>query len=209
MIFSDLKVLRPDGRFPTEMRRMLVQFGSNDNKGYVLLSQGATTIKTTISKIKEKKQLNVNLNFLQACRNEPLNERKVYEIKQKLNSIFALLLPNENQIDINVDILQDNGSLFSTIVNSISLALCYCGINMIGMCVSLTFNNCVDLCHAEENQSFSICVVTIPYKNEILYFESFGKIQKGELSKCLESSKDYCNYIYNYFKEELSAVAKD
>lgn len=203
---SDSKDLRPDGRFPDELREMKFEFGCVENKGFVLFSQGSTLVRTTISKTESKKQLNINLNFSQTSRNDPLGERKQYEMKQKLISIFGALIPNENQIEANVEILQDNGSLFSVIVNSISLAFCYCGINTTEMCVSLTLNNCVDLCYVEENRSFGAISVVDPAKDEILYFESFGPLQKGELLKCLEASKMHCNAIYQRFRSELISI---
>lgn len=204
MISSQILNIRPDGRFPTEMRKMIFKFGNDNNEGYVILSQGATTVKASIGKSKDRKPLGISLNFSQTSRNEPINERRVFELKQKLANMFSLLTPNEKQIEIKVDIFQDNGSLFSVIVNSITLALCFCGINMVDMCVSLTLNECVDLCYLEENKMSSISIVSIPYKNEILHFESFGKIQKSEILKCLEMSKEYCNLLYNRFRDELS-----
>lgn len=203
----ECKDLRVDGRFSNELRDVNIQFECIENRGYVVLSQGCTTIRTYVSKNKEKKQLSINLVFSQICRNESLGERKVYEMKHELVSIFETLIPNENQIEVNVEILQDNGSLFSAIVNSISLAFCYNGISTTEMCVSLTLNEFVDLCHSEENKNFSICIVLIPVKNEILFFESFGRLQKGELLKCLEMSKVHCEIIHNLFKKELASIA--
>lgn len=197
-------MLRNDGRFPSETRRTEFLFKRAGGKGIVYWRQGNTIVNTTISENREKPQLSINLNFTETSRNEPINERRIYEMKQKIYAIFSDLIDLDFAIEINIDVLGDDGSVFSVIVNSISLACAYSGIHLKDMCVSVTLNENADLTQYEEGHGAAVCIVYSPNKDKILYLESFGKLQRLEFGKILANGIALCKEQHEKFRE-LSA----
>lgn len=200
----DISQLRTDGRFSNELRKLTIEQHTIENKTYVTFSQGLTKVRTSISQNKEKGQVGVLVNFSELSRNEPLNDRRVYEMKTKIASIFNDAVSSDFQIDINIDILQDNGSLFSVIINSITLCLCYCGISINDMILSLTCNNYTDLIYEEEKNS--CCVVMSANFNKILYFHLSGKCQKSDIQVALKNAISGIEKINYEIRKYLSNI---
>jgi len=196
--------LRNDGRFPEEPRTVQCSFKRVENTAVVYWRQGNSTVNTSISSNGNKQQLAINLNFLESSRNEPMNEKRVYEMRQRLLAVFAGLLPAEAQIEINVDIICDDGSLFSVIVNSISMACMYSGISMRDVCASVTVNRNVDLNYREEERTFSICIVFSPNLNSILHLEALGRMQQYEFEDGLRMGVEMCKRQHSKFRELIS-----
>lgn len=198
--------LRNDGRFPEEFRTVECSFKKQENQGVVYWRQGNSIVNTSIAHNRDKQQLAVNLNFLESSRSEPMNERRVYEMRQKLLSVITALVSAEAQIEINVDIICDDGSIFSVIFNSISMACMYSGVSMTGSCASVTVNKCVDLNYREEGRPFSVCVVFSPSMEKILHLEAFGRIQRYEFEDALRMGVEMCRRQHNKFRELASAI---
>ncbi|ELA42838.1 uncharacterized protein VICG_00153 [Vittaforma corneae ATCC 50505] len=197
----DATVLRNDGRFPDEVRRTECSFKKIGDKGFVYWRQGNSIANTSISQNREKQQLAISINFLETSRNEAINERRVYEMKQKVFAIFSGLVGFDNQIEINVDVLGDDGSIFSVIVNSITLVCAYSGISLSDMCVSATLNENADLTYHEESKSFSVCIVYCPNHDKILYLESFGKVQRMQFEEAINKGIEMCRQQHEKFRE--------
>lgn len=195
----DATKLRYDGRLPEELRNTQFKFNRIDNKGTVTWRQGNTLVNTSINSSKEKQTI-VKVKFQESSRREPLNDRRIYEIEQKTISIFNLVLKGEQQLEINVDVLSDDGSLFSAIINSITLACAHCGVPISDLCISTTANDCIDLCSQEEKTSFSLCLVFCPNKEKILYLDSIGKAQKEQMENAINNAIKGCLELHEIFK---------
>lgn len=203
----DISALRIDGRFPNEIRSTEYTFKKIGNRGVIYWRQGNSIVQTYICASNDKQQLVVNLNFLETSRNEATNERYIYEMKQKIGNIFSELMGSDNQIEINIDILGDDGSILSVIINSISLACAYSGINLIDMCISTTLNDCLDLSFKEEFRPFSLCLAYCPNINKILHFECFGKFQKREFEESLKKGIEICKIQHENFREMMQKIS--
>lgn len=195
--------LRCDGRLANEMRNIRMNYSFIDNRIYINYSQGCTSVRTSLLVNKERGQFNVNLLFSSLARNEPLNDRKIYEMKNNLSSIFLPIVLSDNQIEVNVEILEDNGSLFAVIINSISLCLCFCGVTLKDMCYAVNLNEAADLCSEEENRSYNCLVVISPNTGEIYYLECFGRCQVRNLTDSISSSFIYAKEIHENIKNFL------
>ncbi|KAM0681708.1 Exosome non-catalytic core component [Glugoides intestinalis] len=193
-------LLRYDGRLANEMRNTNFTFKRIDSKGIVSWRQGNTIVNTTISQRKDKAQLSVNIKFQETSRNEQMSDKRIYEMEQKIFSIFSGVLGADQQLEVNVNVIGEDGSLFSAILNSISLSFASFGIAIEDMCVSVTLNENIDLCAEEEKNSFSTCLVFCPNKQEILYLESFGKVQKLAFKNTVINGIDACKQLHTEFR---------
>lgn len=193
--------LRCDGRFPNEAREIDFGFKRIDNKGIFQWRQGNTVVNTTIAQSREKQQFSLELNFLEMSRNKSISERKIYGMRQKLLDIFSDLAGQDSQVEVVVDVVCDDGSVFSAIVNSISLACAHCGIPLSDICLSVTLGRNIDPCHHEEGKDFSICIVFLPSKEKIVYMETTGRLQLSESKEDICSAIEYCKILHSYFRE--------
>lgn len=200
-------MLRNDGRFPDEPRETECSFRRMGTAGLIYWRQGNSIVNTSISQNRERSQLEVNVSFLEASRNEPISEKRVHEMKQKIFAIFSGLLGIDSQVEVNVDILGDDGSIFSVIINSITLACVYGGVGLSDMCVSATLNENVDLTYYEEGKSFSTCIVYCPNRDKILYLESFGGIQRMQLESVVNKGIEICKRLHKRFRELATSSA--
>lgn len=189
------------------MRRIYMSHGAVGNQGFVVLGQGNTRVRTSVTPARDKNQLDVSIGFSDVSRNEPMNERRVYEMRTRLLGIFGPLISSDSQVEVNVDVKQDDGSLFSVIVNSITLCFCYCGVSLKDMCLSVTLGDCVDLCSEEESRSFQLCLVQSPSRQKILFLESSGKCQRRVLELAVSRGSECCKSIHTSMREYLSKIA--
>lgn len=198
--------LRNDGRFPEELRTVHCSFKKIENRGVVRWRQGNSIVSTSISQNREKKQLTINLNFLDSSRNEPMNERRIYEMRQQIQGVFSAIISPETQIEVNVDIICDYGSIFSVIINSISVACMYSGISMSDVCISATVNSNADLNYHEENKPFSLCLVLSPNTERILHLQAFGRIQRYEFEDALKMGVNTCKMYHDRLRKIMCGV---
>lgn len=199
--------LRNDGRFVEEFRTMDCVFRKLENKGLICWRQGNSIVNTTISQNRDKQQLSLSINFLESSRNDPINERRLYGMRQKILGIFTPLIVPDNQVDITVEVVGDDGSMLSVIINSITLACMCCGINLSDMCLSVTLDEGVDLNYQEEGRGFAVCVVFSPNRDKILHLESFGALQQGKFEEAVKLGVRACKALHGKFREiALDAV---
>lgn len=200
-------LLRCDGRLPQEMRRMEMGQEYIENRPFVSFSQGNTRVRTSILANKDKGQFCVNINFSELSRNEPMNDRKVYEIKSKLTAIFQPIVLTDSQVEVNVEVMEDDGSLFSVLVNSISLCLCFCGVVLKDMCCAITLNDKADLCSEEENKGYACTVVLSANLGTIYFLESVGRFQRKDLENAILSAFGHVRIIHDTMRKFLNEHA--
>lgn len=194
-------LLRHDGRFPSEVRRIVIQHKTIENTPYLWYRQGNTYVRTTFRPSIDKSQFLINLNFSETSRNEQMNERTIFEMKSKLTNIFLPIILADNQIEVNVEVLQDDGSLFAVIFNSISICLCYYGVTLKDMYFAITLNENADLSSEEENKTYQCQLILSANSKKILFCECTGRIQKRNIQNAIEFGRESICLIYQHVKE--------
>eukprot|EP00834_Sanchytrium_tribonematis_P007228 NODE_625_length_5289_cov_0.416956.p3 type:complete len:210 gc:universal NODE_625_length_5289_cov_0.416956:1940-1311(-) len=118
------QTLRNDGRTADQLRNLKILQGINDSDGSAYFQLGSTKIATSIT-LCSSSSITVN----------PPNT----ELTSRMENLFLKFYDNIAQI--NITILQRDGSEFSCVVNCIALALSDAGIPMddylfsLGMCI--------------------------------------------------------------------------
>lgn len=153
---------RFDGRRPFEFRS--IDYKLEDNNVY--FNQGLTKLKVNISGYNNfnKQELNIFVNNI----NSNLSKSKVDSLIQQLKSTFLSVIKFQlkSSININIDILNLDGSLLSTAINALSLALSLNGIELLDIVTSTNigvFNNnlLIDLNNFEEIDCPSITLASL------------------------------------------------
>lgn len=181
---------RIDGRKALETRAMAARQSTVDNKLLFELDHGATKVAASIDGPKErhrqKHMVSVDISFLDTTQQEHQgNSEKVRELEKNVRDVFkeVLLLPESSYVEIAVVVKQDDGSVFSTVVNCISLGLCYSGIPMkdvvVGATVGFVSNTFfVDICGAEESYKYPYMTIALMmHRRKIAYLRMAGKIE--------------------------------
>lgn len=197
--------LRIDGRFSHELRRIRIHHSASGNRGTVTLAHGNTQVAAFLAKPrdKDKGQLCIDISFYDVARNDPVNERRLYELKTRLVDIFAQVICTENQVCIDAVVKQDDGCIMAVLINAITLCLCYNGVPLIDMCVAVCLNESLDLCGAEENKSYAVTLACLVNSEGIVFMESVGKCQKGMLMRALTDGVECCKAIASQFSGYL------
>lgn len=147
--------LRRDGRRALELRHLRHSLSHT-----TLLSQGNTTIAVKIQGPQEGKT-GVSLT----C------PRDLFSLKQLFTSVE---IPR-SQIHIDVQILEQDGSVLATAINAITLALIHAGISMQDYIVAATASIIqdtvlVDLNHSEENLDLGLLTLAkLPRSGKIVF----------------------------------------
>ncbi|KAM7543038.1 hypothetical protein Aperf_G00000016192 [Anoplocephala perfoliata] len=185
LYFNDRRI---DGRKTTELRMIQCEFLPGMADGSVSLQQGNTKITASVfgphpcnikaDEIPDEVYITCKYNrppFINTSgtRQKHLQSDKVSaEYAMTIEEIFTALVrgsiyPNA-QIDIFVEVLQSDGSEFSTAINAASLALMAAGIEMVDFPVASTVGFYgsrlfADLCRYEENSRVTrVTVVCLP-----------------------------------------------
>lgn len=103
-------VFREDGRLPDEIKRLKVTY----EHPYTLLRQGNTHVKVRVDGPKEGNKIFLHFS----------NEKRY----QELHSILTNVILTDSQLDIFIDVIEEDGSVISTIINCIILNICYSNI---------------------------------------------------------------------------------
>ncbi|VUZ44960.1 unnamed protein product, partial [Hymenolepis diminuta] len=185
LYFNDRRV---DGRKTTELRMIQCEFLPGMADGSVLLQQGNTKITASVfgphpcnvkaDEIPDEVFITCKYNrppFINTSgtrQKHSQSDKVSAEYAMTVEEIFTALVrgsiyPNA-QIDIFIEVLQSDGSEFSTAVNASSLALMAAGIEMIDFAVASTVGFYgsrlfADLCRYEENSRVTrVTVVCLP-----------------------------------------------
>lgn len=191
---------RVDGRTSTEQRNIKIQFGFDETGGSVDLSQGLTAIKVVSTHDTSKYKCKLQFSILSS---NSIPDRQLHQMKHRIEQLFNKVIVGDIFCTIKIIIIENNGSLFSTIVNGISLWLCYNGIGIIDMITSISFNINIDLCSKEENDDFMAILVFACHAGKPLYYEGHGLFPKSTFYKQFEYAIQACTTLGILFKEHL------
>lgn len=203
---------RVDGRKALEKRTMIARQSIVDNKLLFELDHGATKVAALLDGPKErhrqKHMVSVDVSFLDTSQQEhQKNSEKIRELEKNVTDVFknVLLLPESSYVDIVVVVKQDDGSVFSTIVNCISLGLCYSGTPMKDVVVSATVGFVsntffVDICGAEESYKCPYMTVALMmHRRKLAYLYMVGKIEYEGFNDMFRHGYDASCSIFSEF----------
>lgn len=208
MNLSKQHEIRQDGRFPNELRRMLMGYEIINNKGYISLSHGLTQVSASLCKPKDRCAFNVTVVFQDTARIENAGDRLIYILQSRLAEIFEPIVPTDTQINIELVVAGDDGSLLAALVNVTTLCLCFHGIPMLDMCTAVCLNDMYDLTTYEQSKGYVVTVVSLVHSQKVVHFKSVGKCQKEALTTALAQGMTCCNVINKQFIEFLSSIAR-
>ncbi|VDN13906.1 unnamed protein product, partial [Dibothriocephalus latus] len=200
LFFNDRRI---DGRKTTELRKIDCFFLPGMADGSVLLQQGNTKVTASVfgphpcklrsDESPEEVYVTCRYNrppFTSTSGNrqkQTSSDRAAAEYSITIEEIFSTLIRGSvypmAQIDIFIEVLQSDGSEFSTAINAASLALATAGIEMVDFAVASTVGESVlvltetvsffhcyygsrlfaDLCRYEENSRITqVTIVCLP-----------------------------------------------
>lgn len=196
---------REDGRRSRELRHIVINKGIIDSYGYIDLHQGNTVVTAVCNGPRDKGKLCVKVSFSSVSRHEQVNDKQIAEYESTLVEIFTSLILHDEQIDIELVVKQDDGSLVSVMINCISLCLAYSGVSMLDMCCAVTLNDgCADLSSCEEGSRGP--VLTLGYlfnRQKVAYLNMTGKCLNQTFVRMSMEAIEYCNTIYHEMKSFL------
>lgn len=193
MKFFEEKELRVDGRKTHNFRNVEVLFGHDNVNGYVDYKQGLTHVKVTLVQPDDKSIFKCSFTNLQK---ESISERQIYQFKYKLEQIYTEIYSSTACINLSITVVESGGSLFSTLVNAISLCLSYNGVNICDFPVSITYNENLDLCTEEQNDDLVSTIVHLVNTDRTVFFETCGQFQKNDFTQFTSIAVTACNYLY-------------
>uniref|UniRef100_A0A0X3PYB0 Exosome complex component RRP41 n=3 Tax=Schistocephalus solidus TaxID=70667 RepID=A0A0X3PYB0_SCHSO len=185
LFFNDRRI---DGRKTTELRKIDCFFLPGMADGSVLLQQGNTKVTASVfgpHPCKVRSDESPEQVYVTCRYNRPpftstsgnrqkqtSSDRVAAEYSITIEEIFSTLIRGSvypmAQIDIFIEVLQSDGSEFSTAINAASLALATAGIEMVDFAVASTVGYYgsrlfADLCRYEENSRITqVTVVCLP-----------------------------------------------
>ena len=122
-------------------------------------------------------------------------------VEQTFSSIIMLEQYNKSDININVQILESDGSVICSIINAVTMALLHSGIMMNDICVACTVGSVnkqisLDLNQAESNNSGTVPIAIAARTKDIIYLQLDNKLNMDQLSACLElGNYNTLNYL--------------
>ncbi|WUR02883.1 exosome complex component RRP41 (SKI6) [Vairimorpha necatrix] len=184
MKFSSL-VFREDGRLPDELRRLIFL----NESPYISLRQGNSHVRVQIDGPKEGSKIFFNIS----------GDRRYPE----LNSIFSKILLLDTQLDINIEVIEEDGSILSTIVNCIVLSMCHSNIPLVDFPCSVTYSKIgVDLSGQEEG-SGKVMAVYLMNSMKIVYYKIEGKMDIEKIERVDEMGREAVKKVYKILRDEL------
>jgi exosome complex component RRP41 len=225
LFFSDYRM---DGRKYEEIRDMKIETDViNDANGSALITMGGTKCLAWINGPHEGKSKNFENKGTIRCifsiapfatvsrKTDYKRDLKMREFSNTLKDIFeqVIMLNNysRSEIDINVLVLQSDGSYKSTAINSVTIALINAGIlikdTVVGMTVGLYDKKPIyDLSQPEEKENIPLLnVAYMPYSNKFIFLELLNAKTPYEYSEVLmqhaeKASNVLFEIIENYLK---------
>ncbi len=198
--------IRSDGRLYNEIRKIELFHEIINNNGVISLKQGETHVSGTLGQPKDKCNINFDIQFYTSFRNEIMSDRKVYELRNRLVEVFKNVILSNQQINIELIVKYDDGSLLPALINITTLILSYHGIPIIDMCIGITTGMFLDLNSNEQNRDFYITLAYLPKEDNVIYLLSEGKAQKKMFIKALENGSVGCLTICKYFEGFLKTM---
>ena len=233
---SDAKPVhkRSDGRKPTQLRPVKVEFNLlSESDGSCKLAFGDTQVICGIQihpcdVLKHENYTNAIITVNFTSQSGEAKHRDI-EIEFQLVSIFSnVILSNmyaRQQIIISCQVLNNDGSLFATTINTIQLALIDAGIKCKTMCSAISIAQIKSIDQQTkvessevtslfdpvliEEQSVDSCIMTFAFtqsaKIEILHTSSSGRalVDENNYMKSLQIAKKATFHILKFFRESL------
>lgn len=201
--------IRSDGRFRHELRRIRMSHDVIGTHGTITFSQGETQVAGTVIQLKDKGEINFNIQFYGIARTDAIHERRLYDLRIKLVDIFKPVICTENQVNIDLTVKQDDGSLLAVLINTTTLVLCYNGIPMVDMCLSVCVGDGFDLCAIEQNKEYAMTLAYLIHLEKVVYVFLEGRCQKKMFADALSNAVDCCKIIEKHFSEYLKNIAEN
>lgn len=193
-------MFREDGRKKDELRQLKINYSNS----YTYLKQGNTHVRAKTDGPKEGNKFNVSIVFSKSSRQEQINEKRIFELETEIYNIFNHIILTDNSVDIEIEVIQEDGSLISTIVNCVTLNLCHTSVPLIDFPCSITYSEVQDLSiYEEQGRNFVVNIVWLMNRQKIIYFRSIGKVTQDILHKINAEGFLSCAKIYQQMKEYL------
>ena len=230
-MFYSLNNLRNDGRKKDEIRHLKCFFQTIPRgDGSVLLKQGLTKVLVVVNGPKEL------INHPKSIKNESIisckvnqapfstTKRQFHNVRNGQNLMLANFIENtfnhvivrnslqRSQIEINIQILQTDGSILSSCICAVNLALIHASIPILDFICSCSVgfkdgHTFIDLNHQEEkNFDSSLEVVFLSRTSEILTTRiktKNSRLDEKTLEKMLLKGKDGCRHIKDVLSSDL------
>lgn len=193
---------REDGRFPDEMRRIVVEHTIIGSRGHITLSQGQTRLSATVSPLTPDK-LSFSILFHGSARAEPPTDRWLYETRFRMTEIFSSILLTEQPVAVEILVLQDDGGLMASVINITTLILCYYGIPMREFCVAVCLGQSVDPSFSEQRRSFSLVAACLFPSETLLYSRLDGRCQRQSYDEACLKSLECARWLKEFFSAWL------
>ncbi|KAJ3434476.1 exosome complex component rrp46 [Anaeramoeba flamelloides] len=212
---------RIDNRNPNQMRPLSSILGENENSdGSVIYSQGKTKVLVGVHGPKEvntfKEQYDKATVSVVVKTEQRDDLRKEKTLEKDLKGILEYMIFTErsprSEIIITAHILNDDGSLFSTLVNACVLALCDAGIEIRSLVYSITFlitenKILIDPIENEiakiSNHSRISLVLSKENEDSIVFSKCIGLTSLEIYDKCLEIGNVAKLSIRKFMKQSL------
>ncbi|KAM0675845.1 Exosome complex component RRP41 [Gurleya vavrai] len=205
---------RIDGRKPENIRRITINHQTHNNTPHLSYSQGITHLNLSLSNIKRQStKLRVKINFSLSSLKENIKmDHKAFELENILINTFEDIII-EKQVFICIEVVQDDGSLISSMINAISLFLCLCAIPIYNLVVSVQISKIREgmLCDTtffEEGRDGLILGYIHNNKN-IAYLQVFGKLKPTSIQNLVEKAKLKCDELFLIFRDYLKSKEND
>ncbi|KAH8831860.1 ribosomal protein S5 domain 2-type protein [Flagelloscypha sp. PMI_526] len=225
-------LLRSDGRRPYELRAMemdlSVASASSSADGFASVSQGLTAVSASVFGPREAKSRRdtihdravVNVQIVMAPfagatsrRRRGRNDKQLLDQANLLSSTFTPIIQTHLfprcSIDVIVHVLQSDGSLLSTCINAITLALISAGIPMTDFICATTIGvhgqqTLLDLTTIEENELPSLVVATTPQNGKIVLLNLESRVSCDVMRECLKLGRETGEVLW----DEMRGVVK-
>lgn len=206
----NLNNFRVDGRKLLDIR--FLDYSIHDNNLYY--NQGLTKLKLNLSNVTSTtQQLNININTL----NNNLSRNVLDNLISNLKSTFTSVIKYKYALNINIDLINLDGNLLSTLINSTSVLLLLNGIELTDITVSSSVglfnqNYLIDLNNFEELNCNFITIASLPNLNQISLINLDSKFHHQNfqhiLDLALESNKLLRTQILLIINKELRYLNK-
>ncbi|BFU23718.1 3' exoribonuclease family protein [Entamoeba histolytica HM-1:IMSS-B] len=202
-------IKRGDGREANEIRATTIKIGViSGAKGSCLIQKENSKV---ISSVQIKTQdesidfeFTVKVTFAQFGNNDLLNKRKEVELQEILTQSLVSRINQESNkgkiICLQVFVMEQDGSVEDSIINSSSLALFDSEIQMDSIIIATTvvklpiYNQVIvdPTALEEEKKEGSVLIACIPSNSSITQIYMSGVLDPQDISSCLSIALDSC-----------------
>jgi exosome complex component RRP41 len=135
-------------------------------------------------------------------------------VEQTFSSVVMLEYYIKSDINIEVSVMESDGSLICCIINAVCMALVHAGIMLNDLVVAcsagITANKlvCADLTQLEENH----CYMPVAIKGrtkEIVHMQLDARLSLDRLKETMDASQAGCEQVLAYMDQHLRAYVLD